>query len=62
MVKNIGNADRAVRVVAGVVIIAAGLYFKSWWGAVGVLLLLTAFIRWCPAYFPFGLSTCRTKT
>ena len=62
MIKNVGNADRAVRVVAGVVIIAAGLYFKSWWGAVGALPLLTGIVRWCPAYFPFGLSTCRTKT
>ena len=62
MIKNVGNADRAVRVVAGVVIIAAGVYFKSWWGAIGALPLLTGIVRWCPAYFPFGLSTCRTKT
>jgi hypothetical protein len=54
---NVGGLDRALRAVAGVVIIAAGIYFKSWWGALGVLPLLTAVVRFCPAYLPFGLST-----
>jgi sulfite exporter TauE/SafE len=62
MNKNVGNVDRAVRVVAGVAIIAAGLYFKSWWGVVGAVPLLTGIVRWCPVYLPFGLSTCRTRT
>jgi hypothetical protein len=61
MNRNVGGADRIVRFVLGIAIIAAGFYFKSWWGAVGVLVLLTAAIRWCPAYLPFGISTCRTK-
>lgn len=57
MKTNVGGLDRALRAVAGVVIIAAGIYFKSWWGALGVLPLLTAVVRFCPAYLPFGLST-----
>ncbi|MBI4914698.1 MAG: DUF2892 domain-containing protein [Acidobacteria bacterium] len=61
MVKNVGSADRVVRVVLGLAIIAVGLYTKSWWGAVGVVPLLTAAIGWCPAYLPFGITTCRTK-
>jgi hypothetical protein len=61
MLKNIGSADRVVRVVVGLAVIAVGLYTKSWWGAVGVPLLLTAAIGWCPAYLPFGITTCRTK-
>jgi hypothetical protein len=61
MLKNIGSADRVVRVVVGLAIIAAGFYFKSWWGAVGVVPLFTAAIGWCPAYMPFGITTCRTK-
>jgi len=62
MLKNIGSADRVVRVVVGLAIIAVGLYTKSWWGAVGVVPLLTAAIGWCPAYMPFGITTCRTKS
>jgi sulfite exporter TauE/SafE len=61
MTKNVGGADRVLRVIAGVAVIAAGLYFKSWWGAIGVVPLLTAAIGWCPAYLPFGLSTCAMR-
>jgi len=55
---NVGKVDRMIRIVLGVAIISVGMYFKSWWGAVGLILLLTAAIRWCPAYIPFGFSTC----
>ena len=61
MQNNVGKADRVFRIVAGIAIIAAGVYFGSWWGAIGALPLLTATIGWCPAYLPFGISTCRTR-
>lgn len=54
---NVGDIDRMIRIALGLAIIAAGVYFKSWWGAIGVVPLLTALIRWCPVYLPFGLST-----
>ena len=55
MKANVGGADRIFRIVGGLVVIAAGYYFKSWWGVVGVPLVLTGLIRWCPVYLPFGL-------
>jgi hypothetical protein len=61
MNKNVGGADRIARLVLGIAIIAAGLYFKSWWGVIGVGPILTAAIGWCPAYLPFGISSCRTS-
>jgi len=54
---NVGNGDRILRAIVGIIIIAAGIYYQSWWGAVGVVPLLTAAIRWCPMYLPFGLRT-----
>ena len=54
---NVGGADRVARIVAGLAIVAAGAYFKSWWGAVGVVPILTGTFRWCPAYLPFGIDT-----
>jgi type IV secretory pathway TrbD component len=54
---NMGGADRTIRVVAGLAIIAAGVFYRSWWGALGVVLLATSAIGWCPLYLPFGLST-----
>ncbi len=61
MMHNVGGVDRAVRAVAGLAIVGAGLYFKSWWGLVGLVPLGTAIFRFCPAYLPFGLSSCKVK-
>jgi hypothetical protein len=55
---NIGTADRAIRVIVGLVIIGLGILGRSWWGLIGLLPLLTAAVRFCPAYVPFGISTC----
>jgi len=62
MKSNVGTADKVIRLVIGAGIIAAGVYFQSWWGAVGAVPILTAAIGWCPAYVPFGLSTCKKST
>ena len=61
MKNNVGSADRKFRLIAGLIIIFLGIYFKNWWGAVGMIPLVTAVIGWCPAYLPFGISTCKTK-
>lgn len=61
MTANVGGVDRVVRAVAGIAILGAGLYFKAWWGLVGLVPLGTAVFRFCPAYLPFGLSTCKIK-
>jgi hypothetical protein len=62
MKKNVGQIDRVIRIVAGLAILGAGYYFKSWWGIVGFGPLLTAWLGYCPAYQPFGLSTCATSS
>lgn len=56
---NVGKTDRIIREVAGLAIIVAGIYFKSWWGAIGLVPLLTAIFRFCPAYVPFGINTSK---
>jgi len=61
MKRNIGNVDRWIRIILGLVIIAVGIIFQSWWGALGLLPLLTGFVRFCPAYLPFGIKTCKSK-
>ena len=58
---NIGTTDRIIRIVAGLVILTLGFFYGSLWGLVGLVPLGTALVRWCPAYLPFGLSTCRVK-
>jgi len=62
MKKNVGNVDRVLRLILGLVIIALGFINQSWWGLVGIIPLFTAAFGWCPAYLPFGISTCKTDT
>lgn len=64
MQANVGSADRAVRIAAGLVIVA--LYFvlegaNRWWALVGLVPLVTGFAGWCPAYRLLGIRTCRTR-
>lgn len=62
MKRNVGGIDRAIRALAGIVVICLGVYFQSYWGAIGLIPLLTALIGWCPAYAPFGLSSCKATS
>lgn len=61
MIKNVGYSDRMARIALGIIIIGVGLYFKSYWGLVGLIPLATAYLRWCPAYLPFRLSTAKKE-
>jgi hypothetical protein len=56
---NVGNIDRAFRIVAGVVLItlaATGIFAP--WGWIGVAPLLSGIFKFCPVYIPFGINTC----
>jgi hypothetical protein len=61
MTKNVGSLDRGIRLILGLVIIGIGYYLQSWWGAIGILPILTAGIGWCPPYALLGISTCKMK-
>lgn len=53
--------DKVLRIIAGVIIIGAGIYSQSWWGAIGVVPILTALLSWCPAYTLLGINSCGTQ-
>ena len=67
MKKNLGFADRFIRVMLAVIV--AALYFANIIsGTVAIVLLilatvfvLTSLVGFCPLYLPFGLSTLRKK-
>ena len=56
---NVGKSDKVIRIILGVAIGAAGFYYNSWWGLVGVVPIFTALVNWCPLYMPFGIRTCK---
>lgn len=60
MQRNIGAADRVVRIALGLVLLA--LVFigpVTPWGWLGLVPLLTGLVGWCPLYSLFGWSTHR---
>jgi len=67
MKKNMGSADKIVRLVIAAII--AILYFTNTiTGTLGIVLLvlaavfvLTSLIGLCPLYLPFGINTCKLK-
>jgi len=59
MKKNVGSTDKLIRILLGLIIGLLGIYYQSWLGLIGVVPVLTAFIGFCPAYAPFGISTCK---
>ena len=67
MKKNMGLADRALRLIAAIIV---GILFLngSITGTVGVILLLvaavfliTATVSFCPLYTLLGINTCSNK-
>ncbi|MFZ0257280.1 MAG: DUF2892 domain-containing protein [Gammaproteobacteria bacterium] len=61
MTKNVGNIDKALRIIVGIGLLS--LMFvgpKTLWGLVGLVPLATVAMSWCPAYSLFGVSTCET--
>ncbi len=57
MTQNVGGIDRILRILAGLAIIAWGVYAHNWLGAIGLVPLVTGLLSWCPVYLPLGLSS-----
>ena len=68
MKKNMGSADRVIRILVAVAVIA--LYFGNLIsGTTAIILLvlagifiLTSFMSFCPLYLPFGISTRKKQS
>lgn len=59
--KNIGENDRKIRLIAGVVIALWGILTANWLGVIGVVLIVTAYYRTCPAYSMMSMDTLEKK-
>ena len=59
MTTNIGSVDRLLRLGLGILLIALSLLgVIGLWGWIGLVLLATGFLKFCPAYSLFGFKTC----
>lgn len=61
MKPNVGIADKVIRIIVGLIIIALGLIYGSWWGLIGILPIGTAIFGRCLLYYPFGIRSCKEK-
>jgi len=65
MIRNVGEMDRVVRVLAGIALLVLLFTVDSGWrwlGLTGIVLLATGLLRVCPAYALLGLSTGRASS
>lgn len=59
MTRNMGTTDRAIRFILGALLVILALTGAiGAWGWIGVILLATAFVSFCPAYRLLGMNTC----
>jgi len=58
---NVGKTEQIVRIVIGVGIVILGVYFRSWWGLIGLVPIITGSIHYCPISDILGISTCDAK-
>lgn len=63
MKANVGGVDRILRIAVGaLLIVLAALNVIGLWGYIGIVVAASGLLRFCPAYLPFGISTCTPKS
>jgi hypothetical protein len=68
MKKNVGNGDRFLRIMIGIIalILVMGNVVEGVWMwialGVGVSMVLTSSVQFCPAYTILGIDTCKMKS
>jgi hypothetical protein len=59
MPTNESTADRALRIVLGIVLLSLVVIGpKTMWGLVGLVPLVTGLVGFCPLYRLLGINTC----
>ncbi|HHW36973.1 MAG TPA: DUF2892 domain-containing protein [Bacillales bacterium] len=64
MKTNVGQSDRVIRIILALVLFSLFFFLEGnlkYLALIGIIPLVTAFIKFCPLYVLFGVSTCKTK-
>jgi len=62
MKKNVGTADKWIRIILGVAVLSLLIWVPGglkWLGLIGLIPLITAFLGFCPLYALLHISTNR---
>ena len=55
---NVGKTERYLRLLVALVLAGLGALWSGALAWVGVAVMATAFVGWCPVWAVFGVSTC----
>jgi hypothetical protein len=62
MTKNVGQTERTVRIIVGLLLISLAFVGpQNKWFLLGIIPVLTGLIGWCPPYSLLGINTCAKK-
>ena len=67
MNKNVGNTDKTIRIIIGILLLVAAFTISLSANAkiivivLGVIALATGLINFCPLYKLIGVNTCKIK-
>lgn len=66
MKRNESNQDRGIRAVLGIIallvgLLAAGGFLRALLIIVGLVLVITAAVGFCPLYRLLGINTCKVR-
>jgi len=65
MTPNVGTADRVIRLVVGIALLAFAAFDHGEWrwvGLIGIVPIATALFRFCPGYTLLGMRTCPVQS
>jgi len=58
--KNVGQLDRTIRMAAAGILVLCGVWLHLWYlSAIGLVLLLTGTLGFCPVYLPLKIDTTK---
>ena len=62
MKTNVGGADKILRIVAGIALLAWAVFGGPVWAWIGIVPLATGLLGWCPAYTLLVINSCPMKS
>ena len=57
--QNMGSVDRTLRIIVGLALLSLIFILDGnarWLGLIGIVLILTAAVKWCPIYSVFSIG------
>lgn len=60
--KNVGSTDRLIRIILGILVLSLFFVLQGalkWVSIIGVVLIITGLINFCPIYVPFKINTIK---